>query len=104
MRPLKVAGKGLGIHVARQGLDGVQAVHAGVDQAIDDAVDGAAGVQDDLLAEAVALLGEPPEPGQDELVELRWAADQVELGAEVIAEEEGVASSPARAKKSSLAS
>ena len=92
--PAEIPGQRLGVHVRGLGLERVEAVDAGGDELGDDPVDRAAGVEDDLVAAPVGLAGELLEPGQDEPVEERRADHQVELGAEVVAEEKGVDAVP----------
>ena len=48
----------------------MEAFNAGIDEPVDDAVDGSAGVEDHLVVEPVGLLGESAEPGKDEFIEL----------------------------------
>ena len=90
----EVPGQRRGVHVRGLGLERMEAVHAGGDELGDDPVDRAAGVEDDLMTPAAGLACELPEPGHDEPVEERRADHQVELGAEVVAEEVGVDAVP----------
>ncbi len=77
----------------------MQTVNARIDQALDHLVDGAAGVEDRLVAMIVGLVGEAPEPGHDKLVELHRATDQVELCAEIVTEEEAIHLIPGHGKE-----
>ena len=90
IRPLKSRSQSVGLHVRGFCLQRVQTIDPGFDQALDDAMDGAAGMKDHLVSAPFGLRGEFSEPGHDECVELLRSADQIALRAKVVAEKESV--------------
>ena len=86
-RPLNSLPEPLGLHVAGQGLERMQAVDPGLDQPVDHPVYRTAGVEHHLVAVPMSLFREPADPREDEPFELPRPADQALLGAEIVAEE-----------------
>jgi len=102
--PSEFTRQALGVHVPGPGLERMEAVHARLDQPGDDPVDRTAGMEDDLVSAAMGLVGEFPEPGQDERVEVGRADQAVDLRPEIVAEEIAVDEPPACLKNRRLAS
>jgi len=92
------------VHIRRQCLQGMQAIHPCGNQPVDHLVNRPAGMEDGLIPMRVGLLRETLEPRQNELVKLGRATNQVELGAEIVPKKKPSTSSFAWAKKRSLAS
>ena len=80
-------GQILGAHADSRRLDGMNGVHTGFDEIGDNAINGAAGVEQHLLIVLLGHLNELLETGHDKPAEHFRRDKQVQLGAEVIAKE-----------------
>ncbi len=78
--------KSFRIHISGQRLQGMQTIHTRINQSINHLVDRSARVQNDLIAMLMRLSCELSKPGENEFIELLGADDQIELGAEIVAE------------------
>jgi len=74
------------IHILSPRLQRVQALHARINQPVDNAVNRPAGMKKDLIPVPVRLPGEFQKPGEDEPVKMGRADHQIPLCAKVVAE------------------
>ena len=78
----------------------MKTIDTSINEDVNDPMDGATGMEDDLIAMPVTLLAEPQEPGQNKFFELGRADEKVNLGAEIIPEKETIDQITGQAEKS----